>query len=95
MEKILKNADAKMTLFTGSSKVGEHLVKALKGKVRLEDGGYTGKFSGRMFPNASRISIWLLTLATRMPTLTPARSAPPNPSCSCTVIGARLAFSRR
>ena len=27
MEKILKQADARMTLFTGSSRVGEHLVK--------------------------------------------------------------------
>ena len=27
MEKILKKGDAKMTLFTGSSHVGEHLVK--------------------------------------------------------------------
>jgi len=51
MEKILKTADAKMTLFTGSSRVGEHLVKALKGKVKLEDGGYDWKILG---PDAPR-----------------------------------------
>ena len=50
MEKILKQADAKMTLFTGSSKVGEHLVKALKGKVKLEDGGYDWKILGPDVP---------------------------------------------
>ena len=51
MEKILKQADAKMTLFTGSSKVGEHLVKSLKGKVRLEDGGYDWKILGPDVPS--------------------------------------------
>ena len=50
MEKILKQADAKMTLFTGSSTVGEHLVKALKGKVKLEDGGYDWKILGPDVP---------------------------------------------
>jgi len=52
MEKILKQSDAKMTLFTGSSKVGEHLVKALKGKVRLEDGGYDWKILGPDVPKS-------------------------------------------
>lgn len=50
MEKILKQADVKMTLFTGSSRVGEHLVKQLKGKVRLEDGGYDWKILGPDVP---------------------------------------------
>jgi 1-pyrroline-5-carboxylate dehydrogenase len=50
MEKILKQADAKMTLFTGSSRIGEHLVKSLKGKVRLEDGGYDWKILGPDVP---------------------------------------------
>lgn len=50
MEAILKKADAKMTLFTGSSRVGEHLVKALRGKVRLEDGGYDWKILGPDVP---------------------------------------------
>lgn len=50
MEAILKKSDAKMTLFTGSSRVGEHLVKALRGKVRLEDGGYDWKILGPDVP---------------------------------------------
>jgi 1-pyrroline-5-carboxylate dehydrogenase len=39
-----------MTLFTGSNAVGEHLVKALKGKVRLEDGGFDWKLLGPDIP---------------------------------------------
>jgi len=52
MEKVLQKADAKMTLFTGSSTVGEHLVKALRGKVRLEDGGYDWKILGPDVPKS-------------------------------------------
>ena len=50
MEKILLKGRANMTLFTGSSKVGEHLVKKLNGKVRLEDGGYDWKILGPDVP---------------------------------------------
>jgi len=50
MEKLLKKADARMTLFTGSTHVGEHLVKSLNGKVRLEDGGYDWKVLGPDVP---------------------------------------------
>ena len=50
MEKILKKANARMTLFTGSNAVGEHLVKALDGKVRLEDGGFDWKILGPDVP---------------------------------------------
>jgi 1-pyrroline-5-carboxylate dehydrogenase len=50
MEKVLKQADARMTLFTGSTRVGEHLTKALNGKVRLEDGGYDWKVLGPDVP---------------------------------------------
>lgn len=50
MEKVLKTADARMTLFTGSSKVGDHLSKSLNGKVRLEDGGYDWKVIGPDVP---------------------------------------------
>jgi len=46
MEKILKQGDAKNTLFTGSSKVGEHLCKQLNGKIKLEDGGFDWKILG-------------------------------------------------
>lgn len=49
-EKILSKGNSNMTLFTGSSKVGEHLVKALNGRVRLEDGGYDWKILGPDVP---------------------------------------------
>lgn len=39
-----------MTLFTGSNAVGERLVKALDGKVRLEDGGFDWKILGPDVP---------------------------------------------
>lgn len=56
MENILKKGKSNMTLFTGSSKVGEHLVKKLDGKVRLEDGGYDWKILGHDVPkNQSEI----------------------------------------
>jgi 1-pyrroline-5-carboxylate dehydrogenase len=50
MERVLKQADARMTLFTGSSRVGDHLAKALIGRVRLEDGGYDWKVLGPDVP---------------------------------------------
>merc|ERR1740116_508235 len=46
MEKILLKGGVRNTLFTGSSKVGEHLAKALHGRIRLEDGGYDWKVPG-------------------------------------------------
>lgn len=52
VEKILKKGGANMTLFTGSSKIGEHLVKVLDGKVRLEDGGYDWKILGPDVPKS-------------------------------------------
>ena len=54
-EHILKKGDAKVTVFTGSSKVGEHLVKALNGKVRLEDGGYDWKILGPDVPKQQNV----------------------------------------
>lgn len=52
VEKILKKGDSKMTLFTGSSVIGEHLVKSLDGKVRLEDGGFDWKILGPDVPKS-------------------------------------------
>jgi 1-pyrroline-5-carboxylate dehydrogenase len=37
-------------LFTGSSGVAEHLVKSLKGKVKLEDAGFDWKILGPDVP---------------------------------------------
>jgi len=49
-EKILKKGKARMTLFTGASETGEHLVKSLDGRVRLEDGGFDWKVLGPDVP---------------------------------------------
>ncbi len=49
-EKVLKQANVRLTMFTGSTKVAEHLTKALNGKVRLEDGGYDWKVLGPDVP---------------------------------------------
>lgn len=50
MEYILKKGNARTTLFTGSSRVGEYLAKKLDGKVKLEDGGYDWKILGPDIP---------------------------------------------
>jgi 1-pyrroline-5-carboxylate dehydrogenase len=50
MEAILKKGEARTTLFTGSSEVGEKLIKTLDGKVKLEDGGYDWKILGPDVP---------------------------------------------
>jgi len=54
MEKVLIKGNARNTLFTGSSRIGEHLVKKLDGKVRLEDGGYDWKMLGPDVPKLQR-----------------------------------------
>lgn len=54
MEKILIKGKARNTLFTGSSNIGEHLVKKLDGKVRLEDGGFDWKMLGPDVPKNQR-----------------------------------------
>ena len=37
-------------MFTGSTRVAEHLTKVMNGKVRLEDGGYDWKVLGPDVP---------------------------------------------
>ena len=49
-EYILKKANVKQTLFTGSSNVAEHLMKQLNGKVRIEDAGFDWKILGPDVP---------------------------------------------
>lgn len=56
MEKILLKGGVRSTLFTGSSKVGEHLAKALHGRIRLEDGGYDWKVLG---PDVPKSQSWI------------------------------------
>ena len=39
-----------MTVFTGSSKVAEHLARELNGKIRIEDAGLDWKILGPDVP---------------------------------------------
>jgi 1-pyrroline-5-carboxylate dehydrogenase len=52
IEQVLKKGNANLTVFTGSSIIGEHLMKKLNGKVRLEDGGYDWKILGPDVPKS-------------------------------------------
>lgn len=42
----LEQANPRMTLFTGSSRVAEKLAEDLKGRVKLEDAGFDWKILG-------------------------------------------------
>ncbi|XP_057516730.1 probable aldehyde dehydrogenase [Amaranthus tricolor] len=46
MNKVLMEANPRMTLFTGSSRVAEKLAEDLKGRVKLEDAGFDWKILG-------------------------------------------------
>ena len=50
MQKILLKSEVRNTLFTGSSKIAEHLARLLNGKIKLEDGGYDWKILGPDVP---------------------------------------------
>mmetsp|Transcript_31593 Transcript_31593/g.48299 ORF Transcript_31593/g.48299 Transcript_31593/m.48299 type:complete len:240 (+) Transcript_31593:206-925(+) len=52
IEHILTEGDAQMTLFTGSSRVAEHLAEKLRGKIRLEDAGFDWKILGPDAPKS-------------------------------------------
>ena len=52
MEQLLLQGSPRTTLFTGSSKVANRLAVALKGKVRLEGGGFDWKILGPDVPDA-------------------------------------------
>ena len=54
MEAICKQAKVRQTLFTGSSKVAEHLVKSLDGKVKIEDAGFDWKVLGPDVPKTPK-----------------------------------------
>lgn len=43
MEHLLKNSNLRMTQFTGSSKIANKLSKELKGKIKIEGGGFDWK----------------------------------------------------
>jgi 1-pyrroline-5-carboxylate dehydrogenase len=46
MELLLGNPNLRMTQFTGSSRVAEHLSKKLHGRIKIEDAGYNWKITG-------------------------------------------------
>lgn len=46
MESLLKRAEPRQTLFTGSSNVAERLARTLRGKLKIEDAGYDWKIVG-------------------------------------------------
>lgn len=48
--KVMKKFDPKQTLFTGSSRVAEKLVKELNGKIKIEDAGFDWKILGPDVP---------------------------------------------
>ena len=50
IEKVLLKTPMRQTLFTGSSHVAEHLCKALKGRIRIEDAGFDWKVLGPDVP---------------------------------------------
>lgn len=54
-ENILKETPMNQTLFTGSSKIAEHLVKVLRGKVKIEDAGFDWKILGPDIPTDQEV----------------------------------------
>ncbi|CAD8073641.1 unnamed protein product [Paramecium sonneborni] len=50
-EYILKKGNFRMTQFTGSSIIAEHLTKVLNGKIRIEDAGFDWKILGPDVPD--------------------------------------------
>ena len=56
MEYIIDNADFKVTQFTGSSKVAEHLATKTRGKIRIEDAGFNWKILGPDVKNMDYVS---------------------------------------
>ncbi len=45
-ERLILDADVRLTQFTGSSKVAEHLLEVTRGKVKIEDAGFDWKILG-------------------------------------------------
>jgi 1-pyrroline-5-carboxylate dehydrogenase len=50
MEHLITQCDFRMTLFTGSGRVGERLSKLLHGRIKLEDSGFDWKILGPDVP---------------------------------------------
>ena len=56
MEDLLINCNLRNTMFTGSSRAAEHLMKVLKGKVKIEDAGFDWKVLGPDVGNVEHIA---------------------------------------
>ena len=50
MEHLIKNSPLRLTLFTGSSKVAEHLAKLTHGIIKIRDAGLDWKILGPDLP---------------------------------------------
>jgi len=46
MENVIRNFDFRMTQFTGSSNIANHLGEVTKGKIKIEDSGFNWKVLG-------------------------------------------------
>lgn len=55
MQRLLRAAKPRNTLFTGSSRVGEILTRETKGKIKLEDAGFDWKVLGPDVPRDSNL----------------------------------------
>jgi 1-pyrroline-5-carboxylate dehydrogenase len=53
MNKLLLDAQPRMTLFTGSGKVAEKLAKDLNGRIKIEDAGFDWKILGADIPTSA------------------------------------------
>uniref|UniRef100_A0A452ZP05 Aldehyde dehydrogenase domain-containing protein n=1 Tax=Aegilops tauschii subsp. strangulata TaxID=200361 RepID=A0A452ZP05_AEGTS len=92
MNKLLLEANPKMTLFTGSSRVAEKLAADLQGRIKLEDAGFDWKILG---PDVQERSIIFHGFVTRMLTLAVVRSALLSLCYSCTRIGHLVGYLRK
>ena len=54
MEYVIDKANFRVTQFTGSTKVAEHLAKKTHGKIRVEDAGFDWKILG---PDVSNVDV--------------------------------------
>lgn len=56
MHGLMKDANPRMTLFTGSQKVAELLANDLNGRIKLEDAGFDWKILGPDVPDSNGIN---------------------------------------
>ena len=76
-------------MFTGSTRVAEHLTKVMNGKVRLEDGGYDWKVLGPDVPKTQAEIDYVAWQSDQD------AYAHTGQKCLCTGIGAKLIYLRK